>query len=212
MRNLRFYWHILLGIGIAFALSFYATIARAQTPSYDPDQFLFPLSSSVLDQVSPCVPGLAQTTEQHILQSAIDQETGIAYYTIRVNLSTSLARSLARAEGGLIPEAQRPWSVTASYDAATDQCKAIVLRGTMQAPWLTLVPESVANQFALQDLQYQSKLFRALGDDPNRVFQERIDNLAASRQSLSPDQAWAFQQLGFSLPSTINIVDPRSQP
>jgi hypothetical protein len=211
MKNLQFYWHVLVGIGLALALSFYATIARAQAPGYDPDQFLPPVSSEVLNQVSPCVPGLAQTTEQHVLQSAIDQGTGIAYYTIRVNLSTSLARSLTRAEGGLIPEAQRPWSVTVSYDRATGQCGAIVPRGAMQAPWLTLVPESVANQFTLQDLQYQSKLFQALGDDPNRVFQERIDNLASSRQSLFPDQAWAFQQLGFSLPSSITIIDPRTR-
>jgi hypothetical protein len=211
MKDLRFYWHVLLGIGLALALSFYATIAHAQTPSYDPDQFLSPMSSEVLNQVSPCVPGLSQTTEQHVLQSAIDQETGIAYYTIRVNLSTSLARSLTRAEGGLIPEAQRPWSVTVSYDAVTEQCTAIVPRGAMQAPWLTLMPESVANQFTLQDLKYQSKLFQALGDDPNQVFQERIDNLALSRQSLSPDQAWAFQQLGFSLPSSITILDPRTR-
>jgi hypothetical protein len=212
MYTLRFYLNALLGIGLAIALSFCATVARAQSPGYDPNQFLPALPSEVLSQVSPCVPGLSQTTEQHILQSAIDETTSIAYYTIRVNLSTSLARSLTRAEGGLIPEAQRPWSVTVSYDATRTQCTAIIPRGRMQSSWLTLIPESVANQFSLQDLQFQSKLFQALGDDPNRIFQERIDNLASSRQSLSPDQAWAFQQLGFTLPSSINIVDPRSQP
>jgi hypothetical protein len=211
MKNLRFYSNIFLGFGLVLALSVYATVARAQAPSYNPDQFLPALSSEVLNQVSPCVPGLSQTPEQHVLQSATDGVTGVAYYTIRVNLSTSLARSLTRAEGGLIPESQRPWSVTVSYDPATSQCVAIVPKGTMQAPWLTLLPEPVANQFALQDLQYQSKLFQALGDDPTRIFQERIDNLATARQSLSPDQAWAFQQLGFSLPSSITIVDPRPQ-
>jgi hypothetical protein len=157
MNTLRFYLNCLLGIGLAIALSFCATVARAQSPGHDPNQFLPALPSEVLSQVSPCVPGLSQTTEQHVLQSAIDETTGVAYYTIRVNLSTSLARSLARAEGGLIPEAQRPWSVTVSYDVAKAQCAAIVPRGRMQSNWLTLVPESVANQFSLQDLQYQSK-------------------------------------------------------
>jgi hypothetical protein len=212
MKNFRFYFNVLLGLGLAIVLSFYATVARAQSPHYNPDQFLPALSSEALSQISSCVPGLSQAPEQHLLQSAVDEATGIAYYTVMANLSTSLEQSLTRAEGGIIPEAQRSWMVTVSFDTVTNECTAIVPRGTRRSAWLTLVPESVANQFSLQDLQFQSKLLQALGDDPRQVFQERIDRLAASREALSPDKAWAFQQLGFTLPSTINIVDPRSQP
>jgi hypothetical protein len=212
MQTLRFYLNVIFGIGLAIAFSFYATVAHAQSPRYDPNQFLPPLSSEVLNQVSPCVPGLSQTPEKHILQFAVDEATSVAYYTISVNLSTTLERALMMGEGGIIPEAQRPWTATVSFDAAANQCATIVPRGTGRTSWLTLVPESVANQFSLQDLQFQSKLFQTLGDDPTQIFQERIDNLASSRQSLSPDRAWAFQQLGFKLPSSINIVDPRSQP
>jgi hypothetical protein len=212
MQNLRFYFNALLGLGLAIALSFYATVARAQSPRYNPDQFLPALSSEALSQISPCTPGLSQTPEQHLLQSAVDEATGIAYYTVMANLSTALEQSITRAEGGIIPEAQRSWMVTVSFDAATHECIAIIPRGTRRSAWLTLLPESVANQFSLQDLQFQSKLLQALGDDPRQIFQERIDRLATSREALSPDKAWAFQQLGFTLPSTINIVDPRSQP
>ena len=209
-RLIRRWLYLLLGIAIAIGLSSSFSKAVAQPASYSPDEFLPPLSADIASTIGQCVPELLQVSERHVLQSATDEQ-GNAFYTIRVNLSTSLEQSLSSSEGGLISPERRSWGVLVMLEP-TGRCQVLIPRGGSQpASWLELLPESVADQFAFQDLQFQQKLFQALNQDPQQVLSDRIDALAQSNGSLYADQAWAFQQLGFTLPASITIVDPRPQ-
>lgn len=206
---LNFLFHVFTSALLVTLLNLVGSVpvqAQAQ-PTYNPDNFLTRLSQETAYQLSGCDSRLADAPELHILYQATDNQ-GTTYYGIRANYSVSLERALPTDEGGAVSQDRRPWGTFISVNSA-NQCQIFLESNQMQpVSWLELMPIEAAQQFALQDLQLQIKLFQALGQDPNQVLRDRLNALAQSNGQLYPDQAWAFEQLGYTIPDSIEIADP----
>lgn len=191
---MRFLLFVCLGLGLALA----PTLTRAQ--SVQP----FPDPSTVSDAFLSCVPELKGYPERQVFLSTTFGD--YAYDTVAVNLPSLIVEaSNTDAEGGLesyVPPEKRYWEVTVSFDRIGN-CLVVVPRYPSRAySLLEFMPETPAHQLALQRLQHEIQLFGG-----TEALARQLQEMAAAPNagSLSPERAWALQQVGLALPKGLKV-------
>jgi len=195
-RGVRFLLLVCLGLGLALS----PTLTHAQSAEQP-----FPDPSMVSDAFLSCVPELKDYSERQVFFSTTFGD--YAYYTVAVNLSSLVKEATnTGAEGGLdsyVPPEKRYWEVTVSFNRVGN-CLVIVPRYPSRAySLLEFMPETPAHQLALQRLQHESQLFGGTGTLVRQLQEMAVDPNAGA---LSPERAWAFQQLGVALPKGLRVA------
>jgi len=194
-RCVRFLLFVCLGLGLVLA----PTLTRAQSEQPFPDP------SMVSDAFLSCVPELKDYPDRQVFFSTTFGD--YAYYTLAVNLSSLVTEAAnTGAEGGLetyVPPEKRYWEVTVSFDR-TGHCLVVVPHYPSRTySLLEFMPETPAHQLALQRLKHEIQLFGG-----TEALVRQLQEMATDPNAgpLSPERAWALQQVGIALPGGLKVA------
>ncbi|OLP17455.1 hypothetical protein BST81_16835 [Leptolyngbya sp. 'hensonii'] len=149
----------------------------------------------------PCLPALKQYPDHYILAQV--KQPATSYYYIAVNQY----RPELYIEGSpAVPEAQQYWEAMIA-STRNGQCQVLLGRNQYYQTLLAFLPQPIAQQFALVRLQREIQATGGVARVQAALNQEVSNDLAFRGRRgnqvtypIAPEKAWAYQQLGITLP------------